>query len=266
MSFLDDIGDAIGGAVDWLGKSSVGSLLGNVAGTALAGYALNQITKSINPENSTPDTAQEQNAATPDLGVRLQIQPSTENKIPVVYGTALIGGKITDAAISDDNSEMFFCLTLCERTGKLNLGTGDDSTINFKAIFWNDKKIFFKGDGYTADYCEDQDGNKDTNIDGLIKVWCYNGSSYEPVSPLGYGQHNLHAYTVFPNWTTEHWMADLVFAIVRIKYNKEHGITGLGTFKFQLENDMKQPGDCLYDYMTNVRYGAGMVPEEISVQ
>jgi hypothetical protein len=34
---------------------------------------------------------------------------------------------------------------------------------------------------------------------------------------------------------------------------------------FVIENSMKLAGDCLYDLMTNTRYGAGINPEEIYV-
>ena len=35
--------------------------------------------------------------------------------------------------------------------------------------------------------------------------------------------------------------------------------------KFHVTNSMTQPGDCIYDYMTNEMYGAGIDPAEISV-
>jgi hypothetical protein len=66
-----------------------------------------------------------------------------------------------------------------------------------------------------------------------------------------------------PNWTANHDMTNLVFAIVKITYNKEKNVTGLGDMKFVLENSMSEPGDCLYDYMTNTRYGAGIASTEI---
>jgi hypothetical protein len=53
-------------------------------------------------------------------------------------------------------------------------------------------------------------------------------------------------------------MSNLVFVIVRVDYNKDKNITGLGDLTFEIKNSMKLPGDCLYDYMTNTRYGAGI--------
>jgi hypothetical protein len=58
-------------------------------------------------------------------------------------------------------------------------------------------------------------------------------------------------------------MNNLAFAIVRIDYDKEKDVTSLGEFKFRINNTMYQAGDCLYDYMTNTRYGAGIDSGEI---
>ena len=110
----------------------------------------------------------------------------------------------------------------------------------------------------------DRDGNIDRTIAGLVRVYCYGGNSTTPVVPVGYTNPSVpSAYTVVPNWTTNHTMSDLVFAVVQIDYNRERGITGLPTMTFNVENSMTMPGDCLYDYMTNTRYGAGVPATEI---
>jgi hypothetical protein len=58
-------------------------------------------------------------------------------------------------------------------------------------------------------------------------------------------------------------MSDLVFAVVQITYSRENGITALPNMRFHLRNSMTLPGDCMLDYMTNTRYGAGIPAEEI---
>jgi len=55
----------------------------------------------------------------------------------------------------------------------------------------------------------------------------------------------------------------LVFAIVRVDYDRDRGVTSLGTVKFHIENSMTRPGDCLYDYFTNSIYGAGVPADEV---
>jgi len=255
MSFLDDL---IKGAGTLLGGNTIG---GALARTALTGLALNQLTKSINNKAATSQ---------PDPGVRIQSPADPEKTVPVVYGSAITGGILTDAVMSADNLTMYFCFTICEKTGLTNCGAGAASQFTFKGIYWNDNKLFFDpADGVTVKYSEDRDGNKDTNIDGLIQVYCYAGNRSTPAAVAGYLVPTLAggatADTIMPDWTTDHNMTDLIFAIVKMKYNKEKGVANVGNFRFHVENSMKLPGDCLYDYLTNTRYGAGLDPSEIYV-
>lgn len=281
MSFLDDIGNALSGAFDWVTGSNVGKTLLSIGGTALAGYALSQVTKSVTSSNTLPDAASSSTSdsstgveggtnvgsvTVPDPGVRLQLSPSTDNKIPVIYGDAVIGGKISDVRLSDDGMTMSICFTLCEQTGKLNCGQGADSEIKFLDVYWNDQKILWNSDGITALGAADSDGNVNNNINGLIKIFLYSGDSESPVvlETSAASTPTDPAYNIMPGWDNTFMMPNLVFAIVKITYDKTAGLTNIGTFKFKLRNTMSQPGDCLYDYMTNTIYGAGMLPEEIN--
>lgn len=257
MSFLDDI---IGGAKDIFGGIFGGGsgMVGSLISAAVTGFALHKVNASTTKSNETPQTT-----STPDFGVRLQINPSADQKIPVLYGQAYFGGIITEAVLADNNKTMYFVLTLCEQTGN-KISDGQASSISFKNIYWNDQRIVFRADGITADYTLDRDGNIDRNISGLAKIYCYSGSSTDPVVPEGYTNGSLPtAYSIVPNWTSNHSMNDLVFAVIRIDYNAEKGTTELPTVNFNLVNSMSMPGDCLYDYMTNTRYGAGVPAEEI---
>lgn len=241
MSFLGDL---------------TGGFVGGIAKTALLGYLLSQVTKSTQATTTKPDAQ-----------TRMQNNANPENKIPVVYGQTTLGGIITDAVMASDNLTMYFCITICEKTGKVNLGQGADSTFAFNSIYLDDNKIVFEQDGITLNHTVDRDGNVDENFAGLVQVWCYAGNSLMPVSPAGYSNSGLkYAHDVMPNWNVnEHIMGNLVFAIVKIKYDSAKSLTKLGTFKFTIQNSMNQPGDCLYDYMTNTLYGASISPLEINL-
>lgn len=241
MSFFSDI---------------TGSFLGGLAKTAVLGYLLNQVTKSMESTGST---------SKPDAQTRMQNNANPENRIPIVYGQTTLGGIVTDAVMASDKLTMYFCITICERTGKVNLGQGADSTISFKNIYLDDNRIVFRDDGITLSHTVDPDGNKDTSYDGLIKIWCYAGNSTTPVSPMGVRSNTPNAYAVIPGWTAANSMDELVFAVVKITYNAKQNLTKLGQFKFTIINSMNQPGDCLYDYMTNTRYGASIDPLEILI-
>lgn len=258
MSFIDDIIDFAGGALDWYTGDSVGAQL---ARTATLGYVLNQTNKSVNKENSTPAATR---TPEPDRGVRLQINPDPNAKIPVVYGTAHLGGIITDAVLTNSNKTMWFCITICEKTGLTNIGRGAASEFIFEDIWYNDNRIVFKADGRTANYMVDKDSNIDYSIQDLVSIYCFAGNSTTPVLPDNYSSGGLvNAYTLMPNWTSSHSMTDLVFALIKIDYNREKGVVGIPDIRFQITNTMNQPGDCLFDYMTNTRYGAGIDPAEI---
>jgi hypothetical protein len=253
MSWIDDVVS--------FGKSVVSSDLGgSLAKTAVLGLLLNQMNKSVNKQNSLPDTA---NSTQPDRWVREQLSPDANHSIPVVYGTAYTKGIITDAHLGNDNLTMWYCITICEKTGTL-LSTSANSVISFQEIWWNNQKLAFSGDGITVTSATDSDGVVNTNVAGLIEVYCYNNGSTSPTIPVGYSNGSLgSAYAIFPTWSSYHQMNGLVFCLVKMTYNKEKDVTSLGEISFKLSNTMTLPGDVLLDYMTNDRYGAGIDQTEI---
>lgn len=259
MSFIDDVIDFGKSAVGWLTGSSLGS---NIAKTALLGFGLNQLTKSVNKGNDSTNTQ----AQAIDPGVRLQVQPDANQKIPVLYGSAYFGGIITDAYLTADNKSMYYVLTLSEKTG-IKTSDGLASTSTFNDIYINDQRLVLQNDGITAAYSVDRDGNIDYNVKDLVRVYCYDGNSEAPTSVEDYPPNNGldMAYNIMPNWTSNHMMTNLVFAIVRIDYSKEKNLTSIPKITFHVTNSMSLPGDCLYDYMTNTRYGAGIAAEDIYV-
>lgn len=257
MSWIDDVVSFGSSAVKNIASSDIG---GALARTAVLGLLLNQMNKSVNKGNSLPDTA---NSTQPDRFVREQMSPDVKNSIPVVYGTAFTKGTITDAQLSSDNLTMWYCVTIAEKTGTI-MSTSADSTISFNEIWWNNQRLSFQADGITVASATDANGNVNSNINGLMAVYCFNNGSTSPVVPLGYSNGGLNsAYSIFPGWASYHQMSGLVFCLVRLTYNKEKNVTGLGDLEFKLSNTLTQPGDVLYDYMTNARYGAGIDVTEI---
>jgi len=256
MSFIDDIADV--GSSLWQNLTGPGVAAG-VAKAAALGYLLKQVTDSINKENQKNETAETNR---PDPGVREQVTPDVNHSIPIVYGTAYVGGIVTDAEIANANQTMYYVLTICEKTGTLIDGTASVQT--FEDIYWDGSKVAFQPDGYTVASLTDEDGVVNTDVNGLVRIYCYSGGSTYPVVPRGYTNGSLGAaYTVMPNWTADHQMNSLLFAIVRIDYNKDKGLTGLGDLKFKIKNTMSEPGDVLWDYMRNDIYGAGISDGEI---
>jgi hypothetical protein len=257
MSFIDDIVSFGKTAIGFLSGDSIGSQL---ARTAALGLAVNTIQRMSAPE-SVATTAS--TTPGPDAGVRLQIKPSTANRIPVVYGQAYLGGVITDAQQSADLATMSIVMAICEKTGTL-LSDGSDSVFTFQDIYWNDSRMVFEPDGITAAYTIDSTGQTDASIAGLVRIYCYAGNSNLPVVPFPYSNSALQAaYSVVPNWTAYHTMDNIIFAVVQMTYNSAAGITALPNITWHMKNSMDQPGDCLNDMMTNTMYGAGIDPSTI---
>lgn len=229
---------------------------GNMGSTIVAAYLLSEYYKS------QADGPQPQ-ADDPDYGVKLQAEASMRARAPVVHGETYIGGNIFEQVM--EGSVMYYALALSEKTGNTNLGAGAASQFTFKDIYWNQNRIVFKNDGVTADYMVDKSGKVDSSIKDLVKVYCYNGGSNNPVVPENYNAIAPRAYNVIPSWSSTATADELVFIIVEVHYNKDKGITEIGDVKVHLENSMHQPGDCMYDYMTNTRYGAGIDPTDILV-
>lgn len=257
MSFIDDVVSAGSSVIK--GMSGPG-ILPTLARTAAIGFAMAAITKSMTKDNATPAAA---DSGRTDTEARVQQSPDTQSSIPVVYGSAFLGATVTDAALVNDNKTMYFAMTICERTGTL-LSTGAPSEFTFSEVYWEGAKINFQADGITVASITDESGTTSTDFAGLVKIYCFAGNSQLPVVPTGYSNGNLSAaYGVMPTWSSNHQMNDLVFAIVRVDYNREKNLTGLGTMGFKITNSMTQPGDCINDYMTNTRYGAGIPTSEI---
>jgi hypothetical protein len=253
MSFLSGILSAGKTAITFLKSKSVASTL---LKTAIIGYAMSRLSKGVNRENNSGT----QNI---DKGVRLQLKPNAENKIPVLYGRAFFGGDITDAAMTNNNKTMWYCLTLSEKTGT-RLSDSSGSTYTFHDVYLNQQRVVFKANGITVDYTVDREGTIDRNASGLINIYFYAGSRTAGISPSGYSASVPNAETLFPNWTSgANSMNNLIFALVKVDYNREKNITGLPEMLFEVENSTKLPGDVVYDYLTSTVYGAGIRDADI---
>ena len=254
MSFIDSIVGFGKKALGFVGGSSLG---GQLARTALLGYALNRVAASAQKANEQPDP-----------GTQLTLDPDTEHSVPVLYGEGYVVGKVTDAVMAANNFDMWVCFTLCEKTGtKID---GSASAISFKEIYVDGMRLGFKDNGTTVSTIWDDSGNNSEQWADLIEVYPYNGGSASPVSFYSESTGNTQpAYNIMPGWTSTDTMNDLVFCIMKFRYNSEKNkkLTSIGReIKFRLSNTMTEPGDCMYDYMTNTRYGAGIPAAEISAQ
>ena len=225
------------------------------------GFAINMIVSSViskalfNPSQPSFEGA----GSSPNLGNRQQVPPATDNKLPVVYGSSYIGGQVTDLSISQNNQELYYVLSLCEVTGTESGQT--TSTFTFGNIYWGGKLVTFQGNGYTvASLTDESTGVVDTTVDGLLEFYLYSNGSNNPTnSPYTAIEVMSNADLVY-QWDNTKLMTDCVFAIAHLTYNQPANIVGLQQTKFQVNNNLKQTGEVIYDYLINTRYG-GAIPQ-----
>lgn len=203
-------------------------------------------------------------------GGRIQVPPASNNKIPVVYGSAFVNGIITDARLVNKNNTMYYCIVLSE---KCNISS---ATYTVDDIYWNDLRLTAVDSSSNSHKI--LDGRKtvdgpgedfiDTNfvVDGksMVEVRVYAGSTASanqiwPAPSTGNTQAGYAYWGDGDNsWTTAYEMKGLVFAIVKVNYDSNKGFTGLPNMTFKLSNSVNNPADVWFDYMTSERYGAGL--------
>lgn len=220
-------------------------------------FAINMVAASIVSRSLAPDGPNtNQNSNNP--GSRAQVPPAGDNKVPVVYGSAYVGGIVTDLSITTDNQTLYYVLTLAEVTNSENGGTPD--TYTFGNIYWGGKLcVFDPVDQYKVTGLTDEStGLTDMGVSGKLEIYTYRNGSNSPVNST------QSAITVMSNaaltyqWDSTKLMSNAAFVVIKIVYNSAAGLTGIQQTKFQLTNSRTKPGDCFLDYLTSARYGAAI--------
>lgn len=253
MAVFSAIGAAVAGffgltgtfaTIAGVGLSFAGTI---VAGVVAGGLAL--ATAKVLGVFDPPDLG-------PDPGVKIQLAPSTDNKIGVAYGRNFMSGPITDVAISNQNQTMHYCITLSEQV--------EGATYTVNDIYRDTSKLNFTGANVIS-----QTNPNSTNVATIAnKIRCriYAGST-DSANMIFPTSGAVDATTMMPHWTntTNYSMEDLVFAMIEVDYDAENGLTGLGGMTFDITNSISNPGNVMIDYLNNTRYGAGLSNDIIDV-
>ena len=198
-----------------------------------------------------------------DGGGRIQLPPATDNKLPVVYGSAFMSGPITDAKITTDQKTMYYVVSLAEVTD-----TTAGSAYTFGDIYYDGKLVAFatidpaKVVSLTTNTTPAQ---VDTKMAGYLYIYLFPNGSSDGVNPLaGSNTSGLTGVDILsdiniPNpWTSSDLMTNAAYAIVKVIYNVDAGTTGLAGLTVQLQNSINKPGTAILDYMLNTRYGCAI--------
>jgi hypothetical protein len=202
-----------------------------------------------------------------DSGTREQVPPSNVNAIPVVYGDAYLGGTFVDAILSTDQQCMYYVMAISciSPNGQFTFDTTD--------MYYGDRKITFD----TTDQAKvvsltDEAGNVDDKISGCLYIGLYTSNQngvitnvnwYSPSYVLAenFAGKSIPADLVWPSSGRQ--MNGLAFAIIRLEYNQEAGITSLQPITFKVKHSLfgtgvAKPGDVWADYISNFEYGAAV--------
>lgn len=231
---------------------AVDSFVAQAVGFAISMVASSIISKVFAP--SAPDSSN-LNAQLPNPGSRQQFAPAGDNKLPVVYGSAYVGGIVTDLTISEDNQDIYWVISLSEVTNSESGGTPDN--ITFGNVYWGGKKVIF-GSGAAVTGLLDESTGEVQDISGYMDIWLYKNGSNAPANTSTSAISVLSVSNLVYKWDANKLMSSCAFAIIHLKYNSEKNLTALNQTRFQLTNSRSAPGDCFLDYLTSSRYGAAI--------
>ena len=200
-------------------------------------------------------------AGAQDAGARIQLAPATNNKLPVVYGSAYIAPIITDAKISTDQKTMWYVCSLCEKTS---------GTMSFGDIYYDGKLVTFGTGGDAAKVVSlttnSDPVQTDTAIAGNLFMYLFTNGSSSGVNTGGQTAIQILQDSDIPvnqRWTSTDLMTNTAFLIVKVKYNRDADTVNLGQLSVRMTNTKTKPGDVLLDYMQDIIYGCAIPANQI---
>lgn len=255
----------MGGAVKAI--VSVVSKVASFGGFNPISFAISIIASSVLSKIFAPNPPKMSGAGAfqeePNPGQRQQLPPAGDNKLPVVYGSAFLGGMVVDLSISTNNQELYYVIALCEVTNTDANSTGPADDISFGAVYWGGKRVFWNLNGYTVDKLLDESTGQYQAIDGKMEIYLFKNGSNQPTNQTRSAISIMQASNLTYKWDNSKIMTNCAFAIVKLIYSQSRGLTGLAQTRFNVINSRSNPADCIYDYMVSSRYGAAINPANI---
>jgi hypothetical protein len=253
MAIFSAIGAAIASAIGLTGTFlTIGTVGLSVGGALVAGVVaggLGMATAKILGVNKAPGVQQSK-----DPGVKVQLPPATDNRLPVFYGRNITGAIAVDAEIKNQNNTMVYVFVIGEKT------TTGNYSINH--IYRGDSKLNFTGASVNS--ITDPNATSTTNIAGKIRCRVYAGNAQDSANQIfPTGGVKVAAQTLSTKIDATTSYEDLVYAIVEIDFDRENGLTDSGSITFDITNDLQEPSAVLLDYCTNSRYGAGLSASDL---
>lgn len=230
-------------------------------GVAMASFAINMvasaiIAKAFGPQNANTNDGQGQ----PNPGNNQQLGPAGDNKVPVIYGSAYVGGIITDLSISSNNQQIYYVITLAEVTNTEGQNGATPDTYTFGYVYWGGRRcIFDPTDQYkVTGLLDESTGIVDTTVNGKINIYLFRNGSSSGVNTSQTAIQIMQTAGLVYQWDANKLMSNVAFAIVQLTYSQSANVTGLQQTRFQITNSRYKPGDCFSDFLLSTRYGAAL--------
>lgn len=261
MAIFTAIGAFVAGALGFTAGTFAFAVVSGVVATAAA-----MVTSRI--LNPTPKGGGG-TGANQLSGTRIQLPPGTDNKVPVLYGTAYCNPIIIDAYISSSDGTTQDTMTYIMAISETSNFSTSDYTVN--DIYWNDLRLEFSGTAaqrgkkrVDASYNEAEDFVDENFKDRVwFGVWRWDALS-QSIETI-HGDQTPVEFIPDNNWSASYEMQGMVFAAMRMKYDQEKGFTGLPTMTFKITNSTTNPAEVVYDYLTSKRFGCGIGYDEVDI-
>lgn len=248
------------------GSIIAGAVFGLTVGSpafAIAAFAVNMVASAIIARVFAPDQPTINSSGSQNPGNPVTASPASDNKLPVVYGTAYVGGIVTDMSITSDNQTLYYVISLSEVTNTENGGAGD--TFSFGNIYWGGKRVVFDTTDRTKviSLLDESTSASDTSVAGKLYFYLYKNGSSSPTNTTQTAYQVMSDPLLTYKWDAAKQMTNCCFAIVKMQYSVTGNVRGIEPLRFQITNSRSAPGDCFYDYLASKRYGAAIPPANI---
>jgi len=170
--------------------------------------------------------------AEPNVGNRQQVPPAGDNKLPVVYGSAWVGGIITDMSISQDNQDLYWVMALSEVTNSENGNTPDVFT--FGDVYWGGKKCVFSttaGETYKVTGLLDESTGLIQDVAGYMDIYLYRNGSSTPTNSNSNAINIMQTSGLVYTWDGSKLMTNCAFAIIHLKYSQSRNLVSLNQYQ-----------------------------------
>ena len=175
--------------------------------------------------------------AVEDPGVEQRLGANTQNRVPMLYGQFMQRGSLTYFEISEDRKTLYSIITI-----------GEGPVTSIDQIWWDDIRVTLGAGGEVVS-AVDVEGNDVTRLNGNLNINVYRGLA---------SNNSTYLEDLVDDWTPNHKMTGLVYAVVTVRYNRDADITGLNDLRFIGTAPINDPADAVMDQLTNERYGLGL--------